>query len=98
VGNPEKLHHYRSIASWSPYDNLHSAHYPQMFATTGLHDSQVQYWEPVKWIAKLRDLKTDDHPALLHVDLTAGHGGPSGRYARLREIATDYAFALHCLI
>lgn len=96
-GNPEKAHHYRSIAAWSPYDNLRAANYPQIFATTGLHDSQVQYWEPVKWIAKLRDLKTDDYPALLHVDLTAGHGGPSGRYARLREIATDYAFALHCL-
>ena len=96
-GNPEKPHHYRSIARWSPYDNLKAAPYPQMFATTGLHDSQVQYWEPVKWIAKLRDLKTDPYPALLHVDLTAGHGGPSGRYARLREIATDYAFALHCL-
>jgi len=96
-GNPEKPHHFHSIASWSPYDNLHAAHYPQIFATTGLHDSQVQYWEPVKWIAKLRDLKTDPYPALLHIDLTAGHGGPSGRYARLREIATDYAFALHSL-
>jgi oligopeptidase B len=93
-GHPGRAHHYKSIRAWSPYDNLKPAHYPAMCVTTGLHDSQVQYWEPVKWVAKLRDVKQDDHPVLLQIDLTAGHGGPSGRYARLREIAMNYAFIL----
>jgi oligopeptidase B len=96
-GNPAKPHHYRGIASWSPYDNLSAQAYPRMLVTAGLHDSQVQYWEPVKWVARLRDRKTDTHPVLLQMEMTAGHGGPSGRYARLREIATDYAFVLDTL-
>ena len=96
-GNPAKAHHHRAIARWSPYDNLRSQAYPRMLVTSGLHDSQVQYWEPVKWVARLRELKTDAHPVLLQMDMEAGHGGPSGRYARLREIATDYAFILHAL-
>ncbi len=96
-GNPAKAHHYRAMGRWSPYDNLRPQAYPRMLVTSGLHDSQVQYWEPVKWVARLRDVKTDPHPVLLHLDLDAGHGGPAGRYARLREIATDYAFVLHSL-
>jgi oligopeptidase B len=96
-GDPAKAHHYRAIARWSPYDNLRAQPYPRMLVSSGLHDSQVQYWEPVKWVAKLRDLKTDPHRVLLQMSLDAGHGGPSGRYARLREVATDYAFVLHSL-
>lgn len=96
-GDPARPHHHRSIRSWSPYDNLRAQAYPRMLVTSGLHDSQVQYWEPAKWVARLRELKTDSQPVLLHMDLSAGHGGPSGRYARLREIATDYAFALDAL-
>lgn len=96
-GNPAKAHHYRGLASWSPYDNLRPQPYPKMLVTSGLHDSQVQFWEPVKWVAKLRTVKTDPHPVLLQMDMTAGHGGPAGRYARLREVASDYAFVLHTL-
>ncbi len=96
-GNPAKPHHYHAMARWSPYDNLCAQAYPRMLVTSGLHDSQVQYWEPVKWVARLRDLKTDTHPVLLQMAMEAGHGGPSGRYARLRELATDYAFVLHVL-
>ncbi|MDE3010446.1 MAG: S9 family peptidase [Pseudomonadota bacterium] len=96
-GNPSRAHHHRAMARWSPYDNLRAQAYPRMLVTAGLHDSQVQYWEPVKWVARLRDLKTDPHPVLLQMEMTAGHGGPSGRYARLREVATDYAFLLDSL-
>ncbi len=96
-GHPSKAHHHRGMAGWSPYDNLRAQAYPRMLVSSGLHDSQVQYWEPAKWVARLRDLKTDEHPVLLQMDMSAGHGGPSGRYARLREIATDYAFVLDAL-
>lgn len=93
-GNPNELEAYRYMLSYSPYDNVEAKEYPNLLVTTGLHDSQVQYWEPAKWVAKLRALKTDDNPLLLHTNMEAGHGGASGRYRRYREIARDYAFLL----
>ena len=68
--------------------------YPHILVTTGFHDSQVQYWEPAKWVAKLRELKTDHHKLLLHTNMDAGHGGASGRFEALKEVAEDYAFIL----
>ena len=93
-GNPRDAEDYRYMLSYSPYDNVRPQRYPAMFVTTGLWDSQVQYYEPVKWIAKLRALKTDVNAVLLHVDMEAGHGGKSGRFQRYREIAMEYAFLL----
>jgi oligopeptidase B len=82
------------MLSYSPYDNVTSQKYPNMLVTTGLWDSQVQYWEPAKWVAKLRDMKTDDNRLLLHINMEAGHGGASGRFKRYRETALEYAFML----
>ncbi|TAG24386.1 MAG: S9 family peptidase [Cytophagia bacterium] len=96
-GNPNEKVYYDYMKSYSPYDNVTAKHYPNMLITTGLHDSQVQYWEPAKWIAKLRDLKTDPHQLLLHCDMEAGHGGASGRFKRLHDIALEYAFMLNLL-
>ena len=93
-GNPNDEKYYWYIKSYSPYDNVEPKAYPNMFVTTGLHDSQVQYWEPAKWVAKLRDMKTDDKLLLMHTNLDAGHGGASGRFEALREVAMDYAFIL----
>jgi oligopeptidase B len=93
-GNPNEHEDYEYMLSYSPYDNVRAQPYPAMFVTTGLWDSQVQYYEPVKWIAKLRALKTDQNPVFLHVDMEAGHGGKSGRFQRYREIAMEYAFVL----
>jgi len=93
-GNPNKKKYYEYIKSYSPYDNVEAKDYPAMLVTTGLHDSQVQYWEPAKWVAKLRELKTDDNVLLLHTNLEAGHGGASGRFRRFVETAMQYAFAL----
>lgn len=93
-GNPNDSTYYRYMLSYSPYDNVERKAYPHLLVTTGLHDSQVQYWEPAKWVAKLRALKTDDHRLLLKTNMEAGHGGASGRYRRFREIALDYAFLL----
>jgi oligopeptidase B len=93
-GNPDERKDYDYMLSYSPYDNVRAQDYPAMFVTTGLWDSQVQYYEPAKWIAKLRALKTDQNPMFLHVDLEAGHGGKSGRFQRYREIAMEYAFLL----
>jgi oligopeptidase B len=93
-GNPKTLEEYDYMLSYSPYDNVRAQRYPAMFVTTGLWDSQVQYYEPAKWVAKLRALKTDDNVLLLHVDMEAGHGGKSGRFQRYREIAMEYAFLL----
>ncbi len=93
-GNPEDEVYFRYIQSYSPYDNVGEKNYPNMLVTTGLHDSQVQYWEPAKWVAKLRDMKTDDNLLLLHTEMTTGHGGASGRFARLKEVAMEYAFLL----
>ena len=93
-GNPNDKQHYDYIKSYSPYDNLEAKDYPPILATTGLHDSQVQYWEPAKWVAKLRVLKTDDNLLLLHTNMEAGHSGASGRYRRYKETAMEYAFLL----
>ena len=91
-GNPNEKEYYDYKLRYSPYDNIKAMDYPHMLVTTGLHDSQVQYWEPAKWVAKLRDMKTDKNLLLMHTNMDTGHGGASGRYQRYREIARDYAF------
>jgi len=93
-GNPNEREFYEYMLSYSPYDNVSGQAYPAMLVTTGLWDSQVQYFEPVKWVARLRRRKTDDRPVLLRVNMEAGHGGKSGRFQRYREIAEEYAFLL----
>jgi oligopeptidase B len=93
-GNPKDPAYYDYIKSYSPYDNVESKDYPNMLVTTGLHDSQVQYWEPAKWVAKLRELKTDNNKLLMFCEMEAGHGGKSGRFERLREVAMEYVFLL----
>lgn len=93
-GNPNDSTYYAYIRSYSPYDNVTAQDYPNLLVTTGLHDSQVQYWEPAKWVAKLRDVKTDGNKLYLHTNMEAGHGGASGRYERYREFARDAAFLL----
>ncbi len=93
-GNPKDRQYYDYMMSYSPYDNVAAVDYPHMLVTTGLHDSQVQYWEPAKWVAKIRALKTDDHLLLLRTNMEAGHGGATGRFAHHRETAFEYAFLL----
>jgi oligopeptidase B len=93
-GNPNEEEYYHYMKSYSPYDNVAAVDYPAMLVTTGLHDSQVQYWEPAKWVAKMRVQKTDQNPLLLFTNMDAGHGGASGRFARYLEIAREYAFLL----
>lgn len=93
-GNPNEKEYYDYIKSYSPYDNVEAKSYPNMLVTTGLHDSQVQYWEPAKWVAKLRDYKTGNNLLLLHTNMDAGHGGASGRFEALKEVAMDYGFLL----
>jgi oligopeptidase B len=93
-GNPNVREYYDYMLSYSPYDNVEAKGYPAMLVTTGLHDSQVQYWEPAKWVAKLRSLKTDNNRLLLHTNMDAGHGGQSGRFRRYRETALEFAFML----
>ena len=93
-GNPNDPEYYKYIKSYSPYDNVAARSYPHLLVMTGLHDSQVQYWEPAKWVARLRTLKTDDHLLLLKTNMEAGHGGASGRYHRHKETALQYAFLL----
>jgi oligopeptidase B len=93
-GNPNEKVYYDYMLSYSPYDNVEAKDYPAMLVTTGLHDSQVQYWEPAKWVAKLRDMKTDKNPLLMYCNMETGHGGASGRFERLRETAMEYAFLL----
>jgi oligopeptidase B len=93
-GNPNDEIFYHYMKSYSPYDNVKAKHYPHIFVTTGIFDSQVQYYEPVKWVAKLRELKTDTNKLLLHVDMTTGHGGASGRFDALKELARDYSFLI----
>ncbi len=93
-GNPNVKEYYDYILSYSPYDNIEAKDYPNLLITTGLHDSQVQYWEPAKWVAKLRELKTDNNLLLLKTNMEAGHGGASGRFKRFEEIAFDYGFLL----
>lgn len=93
-GNPNNKTYYEYMKSYSPYDNVEPKAYPNMLVTTGLHDSQVQYWEPAKWVAKLRDLKVDQNKLLLQTDMDSGHGGASGRFESLKEVALEYAFLL----
>jgi oligopeptidase B len=93
-GNPNDSTYYRYMLSYSPYDNVRRQAYPNLLVTTGLHDSQVQYWEPAKWVARLRAMKTDQNRLILKTNMEAGHGGASGRYQRWREIAFQYAFLL----
>ena len=93
-GNPNEPEAFATMLSYSPYDNLKRGAYPAMLVKTSLNDSQVMYWEPAKYVAKLRTLKTNDTPLLLHINMDAGHGGASGRYDYLKEIAFDYAFLL----
>jgi oligopeptidase B len=93
-GDPHDKRYYDYMLSYSPYDNVRAQAYPAMLITTGLWDSQVQYYEPAKWVAKLRALKTDSNPLYLHIEMEAGHGGKAGRFQRYREIAMEYAFLL----
>ncbi len=93
-GDPRKQEYYDYMLSYSPYDQVKEQEYPNMLVTTGYWDSQVQYWEPAKWVAKLRDKKTDDNILIMDVNMTAGHGGASGRFERLKTVALEYAFIL----
>jgi oligopeptidase B len=93
-GNPNEKAAYDYMKSYSPYDNLEKRNYPAMLITTSLNDSQVMYWEPAKYVARLRTLKTDKNVLLLKTNMGAGHGGSSGRYDKLREQAFEYAWLL----
>ena len=93
-GNPNEKQYYDYMLSYSPYDNVEAKDYPAMLITTGLHDSQVQYWEPAKWTAKLRALKTDRNPLYLKTEMDYGHGGASGRFEGYKEVVLEYAFML----
>ncbi len=93
-GNPNKKKYYQYMKSYSPYDNIQPQVYPNMYVSTGLHDSQVQYWEPAKWVAKLRVLKTDTNFLFLDTNMDAGHGGASGRFEALKELAKEFSFLL----
>ena len=93
-GNPNKKKYYDYMMSYSPYDNVSKLKYPNLLVTTGLHDSQVQYWEPAKWVAKLRDYKLDDNYLFLNTNMETGHGGSSGRFEAIKDLAKEYAFIL----
>ncbi len=96
-GNPHIEKYYYYMLSYSPYDNVEAKEYPALIVTTGLHDSQVQYWEPAKWVARLRELKTDDNLLLLHTNMDYGHGGASGRFQWIKDTALEYAFVFNLL-
>ena len=96
-GNPNDKQYYDYIMTYSPYDNVSAQDYPAMLITTGFHDSQVQYWEPAKWIARLRDENTGKEPLMLYTNLETGHSGSSGRFERHKETAMEYAFLLDCI-
>jgi oligopeptidase B len=96
-GNPKEKEYFDYMLSYSPYDNVQAKDYPAMFISAGLHDSQVQYWEPAKWVAKLRDMKTDHNPLLLYTNMDAGHGGASGRFEKYRLTSMEYAFMFKLL-
>ncbi|WP_158962636.1 S9 family peptidase [Myroides fluvii] len=91
-GNPNEEEYYDYMLSYSPYDNVKAQAYPNMYISTGLHDSQVQYWEPAKWVAKLRDIKTNDKQLYFDINMDTGHGGASGRFESLKEVAKEFAF------
>ncbi|HYV86884.1 MAG TPA: S9 family peptidase [Patescibacteria group bacterium] len=96
-GNPKEKQYYDYILSYSPYDNVRAGSYPALYVTTGLNDSQVQYYEPAKWVARLRAAKTDSNPLLFKINMAAGHGGRSGRFESLKDTAEEYAFLLSLL-
>ena len=93
-GNPNDAEYYHYMRTYSPYDNVRAQDYPPMFVTGGISDPRVTYWEPAKWVAKLRSLRTNDNPLLLKIHMDSGHAGASGRFERIREIAEEYAFVL----
>ena len=93
-GNPQDETYYRYMLSYSPYDQVAAQAYPTMLVTTGYNDSQVQYWEPAKWVAKLRDYTTGSKPVIFKIEMDVGHAGKSGRFESLRDIAYEYAFLL----
>lgn len=93
-GNPDNVESYMYMLEYSPYDQVKAQNYPNMLVTTGLHDSQVQYWEPAKWVAKLRELKTDNNTLLMRTNMETGHGGTTGRFKVYQELAQEYAFIL----
>jgi oligopeptidase B len=93
-GNPNTKEYYNYIKSYSPYDQVKEMDYPNMLVTTGFHDSQVQYWEPAKWVAKLRELKKDNNLLFLHTNMDTGHGGASGRFEALKDTSKEYTFLL----
>jgi oligopeptidase B len=94
-GNPKDSTYFAYMKSYSPYDNIEAKEYPNMLVTTGYWDSQVQYWEPAKYVAKLRAMKTDNNLLLMYCNMETGHGGASGRFERYREVAMEYAFLFH---
>ena len=94
-GDPRQEPYFSYMLSYSPYDNIRRQDYPAMLVTSGFWDSQVQYWEPSKWVAKLREYKTDDNLLLFMCDMESGHGGASGRYDRVMKKAKEYLFILH---
>lgn len=96
-GNPDEKEYFDYMMSYSPYDNVEKKAYPNILATAGLNDPRVSYWEPAKWVAKLREMKTDDNKLLLHTNMGAGHGGSSGRFDYLKDIAMEYAFVVDAL-
>ena len=93
-GDPNNKIYYDYMKSYSPYDNIKNQPYPNLLVTAGLHDSQVQFWEPAKWVAKLRDQPNNSSLLLLKTNMSAGHGGASGRFESLKEVAAEYAFFL----
>ena len=93
-GDPNNKIYYDYMKSYSPYDNIKNQPYPNLLVTAGLHDSQVQFWEPAKWVAKLRDQSNNSSLLLLKTNMSAGHGGASGRFESLKEVAAEYAFFL----
>ena len=94
-GNPEDQTYYDYIKSYSPYDNIKQNSFPHLLVTSGYHDSQVQYWEPMKWVARLRDFQQNDSLILLDMDMDSGHSGTTGRFKRLKLLALEYAFLLY---
>jgi len=96
-GNPNQLNYFEYMSSYCPYTNVAAKDYPNVLITAGLNDPRVQYWEPAKWIAKLRHLKTNDNRLLMKTNMGAGHGGASGRYEQIKEVAFQYAFLLDCV-
>ena len=96
-GNPNIKKEYDYMKQYSPYDNLKPSEYPSVFVTSSLHDSQVQYFEPAKWIARLRDRRTNNEPLLMYCNMDAGHGGASGRFEAYKETAMEYAFFISLL-